>query len=84
MIEARTRRLQLLGPTRIYQILTNNSATCENVDGVVPRFRSRRTIALLGYLVAERRPMARDFLATLFWPDEEVSKGRANLQPRAA
>jgi DNA-binding SARP family transcriptional activator/uncharacterized protein HemY len=46
---------------------------------MVPRFRSRRTIGLLGYLVVERRPIARDLLAALFWPDEAPSKGRANL-----
>jgi DNA-binding SARP family transcriptional activator len=34
---------------------------------------------LLGYLAAERRPVARDLLAALFWPDEAPSKGRANL-----
>jgi DNA-binding SARP family transcriptional activator/Flp pilus assembly protein TadD len=49
-------------------------------DHASPRFRSRRTIGLLGYLAAERRPIARDYLRTLFWPDEEVSKGRANLR----
>jgi DNA-binding SARP family transcriptional activator len=37
-------------------------------------------VALLGYLVAERRPTARDLLAALFWPDEAQSKGRGNLR----
>jgi len=46
----------------------------------VPRFRSRRTVALLGYLAAERRSVVRDFLAALFWPDEATSKGRSNLR----
>ncbi|MGD8405796.1 MAG: BTAD domain-containing putative transcriptional regulator, partial [Anaerolineales bacterium] len=46
----------------------------------IPRFRSRRTMALLGYLVVEQRPLARDFLSALFWPDETPSKGRGNLR----
>jgi predicted ATPase/DNA-binding SARP family transcriptional activator len=37
-------------------------------------------VALLGYLVAEERPVARDFLAALFWPDETTSQGRSNLR----
>jgi DNA-binding SARP family transcriptional activator len=36
-------------------------------------------VALLGYLVAEQRLVAREFLAALFWPDEATSKGRSNL-----
>ncbi|MGB7875668.1 MAG: AAA family ATPase, partial [Anaerolineales bacterium] len=37
-------------------------------------------MTLLGYLVVEQRPLARDFLAALFWPDETPSKGRGNLR----
>jgi predicted ATPase/DNA-binding SARP family transcriptional activator len=48
--------------------------------GDVPRFRSRRKVALLGYLAAERRLVARDHLAALFWPDELSSKARGNLR----
>ena len=48
--------------------------------GAPPRFRSQRTMALLGYLVAEQRPLSRDHLATLFWPDEDPAKGKANLR----
>ena len=49
-------------------------------EGSPPRFRSQRTMALLGYLVAEARPFSRDYLAALFWPDEEPAKGKANLR----
>ena len=49
-------------------------------DGDVPRFRSQRTIALLGYLVAERRALTRTQLAALFWPDEPADTGKANLR----
>ena len=65
-----TRRyLQLFGPVRV-----------ESADGDVPRFRSQRTMALLGYLVAERRTVSRDALVAFFWPDESQSKGRSNLR----
>ena len=63
------REISLLGTPKI-----------ENSEGTVPRIRSRRTIALLGYLAAERRAVAREFLATFFWPDEAQAKGRANLR----
>ena len=49
-------------------------------DGTPPRFRSQRTAALLGYLVAEKRPFSRDHLAAFFWPDEDPAKGKANLR----
>ena len=78
------RRLRLFGPACVESIPSTqaNPAECaeyERSTGTVPRFRSRRTVALLGYLVAERRSVARDFLAALFWPDEAPSKGRGNL-----
>ena len=63
------RNLQLFGPVRV-----------ESDDGDVPRFRSQRTMALLGYLVAEQRAISRDALVALFWPDETQSKGRSNLR----
>jgi predicted ATPase/DNA-binding SARP family transcriptional activator len=63
------RNLQLLGPVRVL-----------SPDGDVPRFRSQRTMALLGYLVAEQRAVSRDTLAALFWPDETLSKGRGSLR----
>ena len=78
------RRLRLLGPVcvdRFQQDQKNNKSAGDecNIDDV-PRFRSRRTIALLGYLAAEQRPVAREFLAALFWPDEAPSKGRTSLR----
>ena len=79
------RRLGLLGPACVDQIpkAQPDSALRTGQPGtaaVVPRFRSRRTIALLGYLVVEQRAIARDFLAALFWPDESTSTGRSNLR----
>ncbi|MFL7867708.1 MAG: AAA family ATPase, partial [Anaerolineales bacterium] len=73
------RHLWLLGPARVEQGQNLQKEAQENKTGAVPRFRSRRTVGLLGYLVSERRPAARDHLAALFWPDEEPSRGRANL-----
>jgi DNA-binding SARP family transcriptional activator len=79
------RQLRLLGPVCVETIpkpQTNMAACAGDELGAVavPRFRSRRTVALLGYLVAERRPFARKYLAALFWPDEASSKGRGNLR----
>jgi DNA-binding SARP family transcriptional activator len=79
MTQSGARHLRLLGPTRVDQIQKAHSEAQENDMHTVPRFRSRRTVGLLGYLAAERRPIARDLLAALFWPDEAPSKGRANL-----
>ena len=74
-----TRCLWLLGPARVEKIQKAHRETPEDAPGAVPRFRSRRTVGLLGYLAAERRPVARDHLAALFWPDEPASKGRVNV-----
>ncbi|MCP4409848.1 MAG: tetratricopeptide repeat protein [Gammaproteobacteria bacterium] len=73
------RCLELLGPVRVDQILEAPDDAQQPVADVVPRFRSRRTVGLLGYLVVEQRPIVRDFLAALFWPDASPAKGRANL-----
>jgi DNA-binding SARP family transcriptional activator len=64
-----SRYLHLLGTVQV-----------QSTGDEVPRFRSQRTIALLGYLVAEQRPVARDHLAALFWPDEPLSTGKGNLR----
>jgi DNA-binding SARP family transcriptional activator len=39
-----------------------------------------KSLALLGYLAVESRPVARDTLATLFWPSSGQSRARANLR----
>ena len=69
--------LTLLGPVRVTQPPEECVAEKPKAS---PRFRSRRTIALLGYLALERRPAAREYLAALFWPDEEPAAGRSNLR----
>jgi DNA-binding SARP family transcriptional activator len=80
-----TRFLQLLGPPRVEFIQTESvikagSDTQGSLHAKAPHFRSRRTVALLGYLAAEGRPISREFLAALLWPDEDSPKGRSNLR----
>ena len=70
--------LRLLGPVCVTQ--KRKGPDTESAAGPAPRFRSRRTVALLGYLSAERRPHAREQLAALFWPDEMPTKGRSSLR----
>jgi DNA-binding SARP family transcriptional activator/tetratricopeptide (TPR) repeat protein len=72
------RYLRLLGPTQVS--LEGEMVDEEAGTSVMPRFRSKRTIALLGYLAAERRSHARERLASLFWPDDPPAKGRSNLR----
>ena len=75
------RRLRLLGPAAV-EIIPRSRPVPEveqepEVAGQLgqdqaattfkaPRFRSKSTIALLGYLVSERRPIGRERLALLF------------------
>lgn len=61
-------RLQLLGPVSL-------DRDSEQIHG----FKSRKALALLGYLAAEGRPVSRSYLAELFWPDQPESRGRNNL-----
>lgn len=61
--------VQLLGPvlvTRAGEPVTN--------------FRSHKTLALLAYLVATRRPVARNYLAELLWPETSATDGRGHLR----
>ncbi len=63
------REIRLLGTVKV-----------ECTDGPVPHFRSQRTIALLGYLAAERRTITRGHLAALFWPDDASKNAKGNLR----
>ncbi len=77
------RSLQLLGPACVEHIpkaKKKSSAVDERPAVAIPRFRSRRTVALLGYLAVERRQIGREHLALLFWPDAAPSKGLGNLR----
>jgi adenylate cyclase len=73
------RFLRLLGPILVERGQYKHGEINESATRTLPRFRSKRTLGLLAFLVAEQRPVSRDILASLFWPDETTSKGRANL-----
>ncbi len=42
-------------------------------------FRSRKALALLGYLATQGQPVHREHLADLFWEGQPETQGRANL-----
>ena len=42
-------------------------------------FRSRKALAILGYLAVQNQPTPREQLADLFWEDKPEATGRANL-----
>jgi DNA-binding SARP family transcriptional activator len=65
---AGTIRLQLLGTVQVER-------DGEPVQGL----RSRKALALLGYLAVQRRPVPRERLADLLWEDKAESQGRSNL-----
>ena len=60
--------LRLLGPPEVVR------------DGHPLRFRSRKELALLLYLVTEGGTHTREKLVELFWPQSGESRGRANLR----
>lgn len=65
---AETTRLRLLGTVQVER------------DGEVLRgFRSRKALALLGYLAVQKQPIPRERLANLFWEGMPEARGRANL-----
>ncbi len=60
--------LHLLGPVQIKrhgEILTGQ--------------KSRKVLALLGYLSSQSQPVSRSYLVNLFWPDNSENRGRNNL-----
>lgn len=61
--------VHLLGPVQV------------SVSGhVVSGFRSAKTLALLAYLIVEQRPVARNHLAELLWPEATQAEGRGHLR----
>jgi len=61
-------RLRLLGTVQVEQ------------DGEPVRgFKSRKALALLGYLAAQGKPVPREHLTDLFWGNKPEARGRANL-----
>ncbi|HSM58368.1 MAG TPA: BTAD domain-containing putative transcriptional regulator [Candidatus Sulfomarinibacteraceae bacterium] len=49
-------------------------------DEAVSGFRSQKTLALLAYLIVENRPLARDYLAGLLWPETTQSDALGHLR----
>ena len=74
--------LRLLGPTCLIQTPNLKTKLEPYSLGEIEQlaFRSRLTRTLLVYLAVEQRPISREKLSALFWPDEELSKGKANLR----
>ena len=61
-------RIHLLGPARVEQ------------EGAQLRdCGSRKSLALLGYLIRQAQPVTRSFLADMFWGDKTETRGRRNL-----
>ncbi len=60
--------MRLLGPPRIER------------DGKPVSVDTRKAIALLAYLAMERRPVGREEIAALLWPEAEHGRGRAALR----
>ena len=60
--------LRLLGPPEV------------RADGDLLDFATRKTLALLAYLALEEGMQRRERLAALFWPESDVSRGRANVR----
>lgn len=46
----------------------------------ITHFRSQKTLAILAYLIVERRQISRDYLGEMFWPDAPVAEGRGHLR----
>ncbi len=65
---ARLFRLRFLGAVQI-----------ERDGKPVHGFRSRKALALLGYLAVQNRPVPREHLVDLFWEGMPEARGRANL-----
>lgn len=63
-----TVHLRLLGTVQV-----------ERAGAPLGGFRSRKALALLAYLAVQGRPLPRECLADLFWPDQPEARGRANL-----
>src|SRR5512143_2001401 len=50
------------------------------LDGKPLKFEMRKALALLVYLSLENRPVSRETLATLFWPEFSQQNALANLR----
>lgn len=63
----------------IYHIRLLGTIQIEKEGIPIRDFESRKTLALLGYLVSQDQPVSRSRLAGLFWGDKPEALGRRNL-----
>ena len=72
----------MLGPTGLIQTPDLKTKLEPYSLGEIEQlnFRSRLTRTILAYLAVEQRSISREKLSALFWPDEELTKGKANLR----
>ncbi|MEM8532279.1 MAG: tetratricopeptide repeat protein [Chloroflexota bacterium] len=49
-------------------------------DGIPVTFRSRKTLALLIYLLIEEEPRSREQIMALLWPESDTTRARSNLR----
>ena len=61
-------QLRLFGPPRL------------EVNGVPIALETRKTMALLAYLVMSQTEQSRESLAALLWPEQNEQNARANLR----
>lgn len=85
MTQEAMRRLRFLGPASVERIPKTwknsaNSAGDGRNTSALPRFRSKITITLFGYLVAGQRSNEGENLAMLFWSDVVPIRGCGNLR----
>jgi DNA-binding SARP family transcriptional activator len=50
------------------------------IDGQTVEISSKKGLALLAYLAATGQRQSRESLATLLWPDHNLTRARANLR----
>ena len=63
----------------IYQIRLLGPVQIEKEGIPIRDFESRKSLALLGYLVRQEQPVSRSHLAGLLWGDKSEARGRRNL-----
>jgi predicted ATPase/DNA-binding SARP family transcriptional activator len=65
--------------TYLFRFHWLGSVQVEQEGKLLYGFKSRKALALLGYLATEGRPVPRDYLANLFWPELTETRARNNL-----
>jgi len=66
--------------TLVYHIHLFGPVEVEKEGASLRGFHSRKALALLGYLIRQNRPVARDYLSHLLWPNSDERRARRNLR----